>query len=222
MNIDDQIYNQCALFSGISKSDFAKMLTCFAAQRRRVQKDSFVALAGDPISSFGVVLTGSLYIIDNDFWGRRNILEKITAGGLYAASYILEGATYIPVSIQAAEDSVLLQIPGKKFPAVCKSACSCHSRMITNLLTLLSRNAVSLVAKINCLSKRTTREKLLSWLSSQAFSAGSSSFTISFNRQELADYLAVDRSALSAELSRMRKDGLIEYDRNHFTLKESY
>jgi CRP-like cAMP-binding protein len=177
-------------------------------------------MAGETIAHFGLVLSGSLHTVYEDYWGRQSILEKIVPGGLFGAAFVFSGSGQLPISVQAAEDSEILWIPGKKLAAACASACVFHIRIIENMLAMLAKNNVALVNKLNHFSRRNTRDKLLSYLSAQAFSAGSATFTIPFNRQELAGYLFVERSAMSAELSRMQKDGLLEYHKNTFTLKK--
>jgi CRP-like cAMP-binding protein len=212
---------KCPLFEGIETPDLEKLLVCLKARRKKVTKGAYVAFAGDSISSFGVVLSGSLHISYNDYWGRRSILEKVSSGSLYGVAFAFSRLDSLPISIEAAEDSILLNMPVDKITTPCSSSCAFHKRIIANTLTLLSRNTVGLIEKIHTLSCKSTREKLLMWLSSQAMQAGSPSFTVSFSRQELADYLAVERSAMSAELSRMQKEGLIDYHRNSFELKKT-
>lgn len=214
-------YLKCPLFHNIEQQEVEKVLVCMKAQTKNVKKGALLALAGNSLSSFGIVLSGSLRLVYDDFWGRRTILEEITVGGLYGAAFAFS-CHVISVSIEAVEDSLLLQIPANRFTDTCASACVFHKHIIENLLILLAQNSIKLVEKINIISRKSTREKLLLWLSGEAAKAHSSSFTISFSRQELADYLAVERSAMSAELSHMQKDGLITYHKKSFTLNKKY
>ena len=166
----------------------------------------------------GVVLTGSLHIVQEDFWGRRTILTHIGPGELFGEAFAFAELERLPVSAMAAEDAEVLLLDQRKIMSPCPEACGFHSDLVGNMLRILARKNVGLVQKIAHLTRRSTREKLLSYLSIRAREAGSGSFSIPFNRQELADYLAVDRSALSNELSKMRDEGILEFDRNEFEL----
>jgi CRP-like cAMP-binding protein len=216
-----ETYMKCPLFRGIERQNLEKAFICMKVRQKKVGKGAILAIAGDTLDRFGIVLKGGLHIVYDDFWGRRAILEEIGEGGLYGAAFAFSGQP-ISVSIEASCDSVLLQIPSIRLTETCENACPFHKRLIENALTLLSQNSMRLVEKINIISRKSTREKLLYWLSLEALRAKSSKFTVAFSRQELADYLAVERSAMSAELSHMQKDGLIKYNKKEFVLKKEY
>ncbi|MDR1922509.1 MAG: Crp/Fnr family transcriptional regulator [Candidatus Adiutrix sp.] len=194
------------------------LLACLSAVQRGFEKGEPVFSAGDDAAPVGVVLAGGVNVMQEDYWGNRMILAHIEPGGLFGEAFSCAGAGELPVSASAVEKSEILLIDCGKIVATCSSACAFHAGMIRNMLQILARKNIALVEKIGHLSRRTTREKLLSYLSSRAKAAGSPAFDIPFNRQELADYLAVDRSAMSAELSKMRDENLLRYSRSHFEL----
>lgn len=177
-------------------------------------------MEGDTTRTVGIALSGRILIIKDDFWGNRTILSEIHSGELFGESFPdTASQPSSPVSALAAEKAEVLLIDYAKIITTCSSNCFFHNRVIVNLISILTKKSVSLTHKIACVTKKTTREKLLFYLSSQTSQAKGKAFTISFNRQELADYLAVDRSAMSNELSKMRNEGLLDFHKNMFLLK---
>jgi CRP-like cAMP-binding protein len=167
----------------------------------------------------GIVLSGGLHIIRNDYGGNRLIVARIGPGELFGEAFSLGKVKKLPISIMAVEMSELFLFSSKRLVQPCASVCGFHAALIRNLIHDLARKNTMLMQKIEHVTRRTTREKLLSYLSAQARQAKNRTFDIPFNRQELADYLAVDRSALSAELGRMRTEGIIAFRKNHFELR---
>ena len=166
----------------------------------------------------GMVETGKLQIIKEDYWGNRSIIETAGPGDVFGEAFSCAEIVPVPVSVVAAEQTRVLLFDYQKLLTTCSSSCEFHTRVIKNMIRILAEKNIMLMQKMEHITKRSTREKLLSYLSTQAFIKKSSSFDIPFNRQELADYLSVDRSAMSAELSRMRDEGMIRFKKNHFTL----
>jgi CRP/FNR family transcriptional regulator, dissimilatory nitrate respiration regulator len=207
-----------SLFEGVSPDDISRLLACLAIRQRSCRKGETVLREGDSVDSFGIVLNGSVQLMRSDRAGNRIILAAFGAGSLFAESLACAGTEQSPVSVVAREDTNLLFLPYKKLLRTCESACSFHARVIENMLTLLARKNILLNARIEIAAKRTTREKVLAFLDQERRAARSKSFTVRYTRSELADYLCVDRSALSRELSVMQKDGLFQYDRNDFIL----
>lgn len=207
------------LFEGIEEHDIASMLSCLAASKRCYRKDEFILSAGDQVSSLGLVLSGRCHIVKDDFWGSRNIVAEIGPGEIFAESFACAAGAELSVSVLAAENTTALFMDARRTLSVCSSACQFHARLVRNLLAVLAAKNIQMNEKLGHVTQRSTRKKLLAYLSSAAQKSGADSFEISFNRQELADYLAADRSALSAELGRMRDEGLLEFDKNHFVLK---
>ena len=220
MKISDclHILKTCPLFSGIGEDNLAALLPCLTAAPKSCAKDDFVFLAGEQAGPMGVVLTGSLHIVREDFWGRRTILTRIAPGELFGEAFAFAGLERLPVSAMAAEASEVLLLDRRKIMSPCQEACAFHASLVGNMLRILARKNAGLVQKIEHLTRRSTREKLLSYLSERARETGRGNFEIPFNRQELADYLAVDRSAMSSELSKMREEGILDFNRNEFEL----
>lgn len=209
---------KCPLFADIRDSQLETLLNCLTAVTRTYSKDEFVFMAENKASSVGIVLTGGVYIIQEDFWGNRTIIAHIEPAGMFGEAFSCAGTDKLPVSVVAASESEVMMIDYRKIVTSCSSACVFHTQLIKNMLSIIARKNIMLTRKIEHLSMRTTREKLLSFLSTQAVQAKSSIVKIPFNRQELADYLCVDRSALSRELSLMQHEGLLRYEKNRFEL----
>ncbi|MDL2209508.1 Crp/Fnr family transcriptional regulator [Desulfovibrio sp. OttesenSCG-928-O18] len=206
------------LFAGIEESQLESLLDCLTAVKRQYGKDEFVFVAGGKATSVGIVVSGGVRVLQEDFWGHRAILAHIGPGGLFGEAFSCAEKDALPVSVIASEQSTILLIDYRKIVTSCSSACVFHARLVMNMMRILAEKNILLTRKIEHLSKRTTREKLLSFLSAQAVFAKSTTIEIPFNRQELADYLCVDRSALSRELGAMQSEGLINYDKNSFEL----
>jgi len=175
-------------------------------------------MAGVQVVDIGIVLSGRALALREDFWGNRTILFEIEPSDLFAEAFSCAGAATLPLSIMATETTEVLFLEYRRVVTSCTSACAFHSKLIQNMLQIVAKNNLALLEKIEHITKRTTRKKLLSYLSEQARIKGSSAFEIPFNRQELADYLAVERSAMSVELSNMKDSGLLRYRKNRFEL----
>lgn len=213
-----EILKPCPLFAGIDECELQTLLGCLSAIERSYEKNDFIFMADDIVTVIGVVLSGSVHIIQEDFWGNRTILARIESGDLFGEAFSCAETEKLPVSVFAAEASGILLIDYHKIITACSSACTFHTGLIKNMLRILARKNVMLTQKIEFITQRTTRGKLLSYLSAQARQAGRGSFEIPFDRQQLAEYLSVDRSAMSNELSKMRDDGILKFHRNHFEL----
>ena len=207
------------IFFGISEEETEKMLHCLEVRPETFQKDEYILLAGDRVEAFGLVITGKVLIIQEDFWGNRNILAAVGAGHCFAETFACSPGAVLNVSVIAETNVQVLFLNVKRILTTCPSTCSHHSRMIRNLLSELAEKNLRLNEKITHLGQRSRRAKILSYLSAEAQRHGSAEFDIAFSRQQLADYLSVDRSGLSMELSRMQEEGLLEYRKKHFVLK---
>lgn len=206
------------LFTGISPGDLEQMLQCLGAQFSCYQKNEAIFLEGTKVQSIGVVLSGKIQVVREDYYGNRNIVAHLGPGELFAETFACAGVPSAPVSVFATEKSEILLLDCKKILSPCPSGCGFHRLLIENLLQVMARKNLYLSGKLDLLSRRTTREKLMAYLSGEAKKAGRSEFAIPFNRQELADYLGVERSAMSAQLCRMRDEGILAFDRNRFRL----
>ena len=213
MNLVRQLQN-FDLFAGADNIEH--MLGCLQAKSREYAADEYIMQPGEMPSAIGVVVSGTVWMVRDDYRGVRNILEVYREGMVFGESAVFHNDLPSEIGYVAGENTVVVFLAGWRISSPCSKVCTCHQHLIENLLTVLANKNMGLTRKIEHLSCRTTREKLLSYLSEQAHLAGARMFTIPFDRQELADYLSVDRSAMSAELSRMKKDGLIDYDRSTF------
>lgn len=212
------ILKKCTLFENVEEQDLPAMLNCLAARVTAVPRGEFVFLEGEPANDVGILLNGAAQIIKNDYFGNRSIVASIMPGEMFGESFACAEVTELPVSVVASEASEIMLVDCRRIITVCSHSCQFHTRIIHNLLRVMAEKNLAFNRKIEITSKRTTREKLMAYLTSQAQLVGRDSFTIPFDRQELADYLGVERSAMSAEISRMKKDGLIECERSRFKL----
>ncbi|MDD2958551.1 MAG: Crp/Fnr family transcriptional regulator [Lachnospiraceae bacterium] len=207
------------LFSGVTEKEMEAMLGCLSVTTSSYEKNQFIFRFGEEINSMGMVLTGCVHILQEDFWGNRNILSEVGPGELFGEVYACMPGAVLNVNALASEPAVILFLDVRHVLTTCSSSCEFHTRLIRNLMSVLAGKNLKMNEKLTHMAQRTTREKLLSYLSSQAVRKGSSSFDIPFNRQQLADYLSVDRSAMSNELGKMQAEGLLLFERNHFVLK---
>ncbi len=215
-----EVLRNCALFNDISSDDLESILKCLSYKDKFYKRNDFIFLEDDKANYAGIVISGSVCVIKEDFWGNRAILAKLEEGDLFGETYALSDIEKLPISVVAMQDSEVVLIDCKRILNVCSKACSFHTKLIDNIIRILANKNIALNQKINHIIKRTTREKLISYLSEQAERAKSNTFKIPFNRQELADYLSVDRSAMSNELCKLRDEGIIEFNKNEFKLKE--
>lgn len=213
------LLKQSKLFFGITETEIESMLTCLSASIRSYQKGDCVFHRGERIRAVAMLLEGSIHIQKEDFWGNLSILNKISEGEIFGEVYACLGRDEILFNAVAQKPCKVLFLDVNQVLTMCPSACQFHGRLIRNLLSVVSQKNKLLTQKLEYMSQRTTREKLLSYLSEQSLRVGSPSFDIPFNRQQLADFLSVDRSAMSNELCKMRDEGILTFERNHFVLK---
>lgn len=207
-----------SLFRGIEAAELESMLHCLGAKVVTIAKGEPVFLEGDPAGFLGIVLEGSIQIVREDYFGNRSILHQSGPGDIFAEAFSFTGVDTMPISGYAAKNSRVMLFTCKRMMTVCANACGFHNRLVKNLLQLVSRKNLILNDKIRYMSQKTTKEKLMAYLSDQAKAAGQPEFTIPFDRQALADYLGVERSAMSAEISKLRKEGMIEATGSRFRI----
>ena len=212
------ILEKSPLFDGIPMEDLQAMMGCIGGQVLEVAKGQYIFQEGDPATHFGMVLSGSVQLVREDYYGNRSIVAHMGPPQLFGEAYACAHVSAMPISAVADTESRVLLMDCRRITTTCSSACSFHSRIIFNLLGLVAANNLVFDQKIQITSQRTTREKLMAYLVNQAKLNGSSSFTIPYDRQSLADYLEVDRSGLSSEISKLRKEGILESEKNRFTL----
>lgn len=206
------------LFSGMESDNISSFLECMGAIIRKYSKDEMIFHMGDYTKQIAIILTGSVLTVKEDIWGRRHILAMIKSGETLAESFAAAKESILTVNAIANSDCELLFLNIDKMLSVCSLACDAHNRVIRNLISVLAEKNLMFNEKITHMSRRTTREKLLSYLSSEARIQKSLSFDIPFDRQQLADYLSVERAAMSVELSKLQRDGLLKTKNKHFEL----
>ena len=206
------------LFEGIAENEMPSLLTCLSAVVRTYEKDEFIFSVGEPASWVGIIRSGDVHVVKEDFLGNRTIIAALSTGEIFGEAFACARTKNLPVSAVATTECEIILIDFQKIISTCSSSCGFHSRMIENMLGIVASKNVVLNQKVEIISKRSTREKLIAFLSMYAQRTGSRQFEIPFNRQELADYICVERSAMSAELSKMQKDGLIRTKKHEFEL----
>ncbi len=212
------ILKRTQLFSGVCEEEIITMLKCLQAKLCIYKKGEYVLRQGEHLDNILVLAEGKLHIQNDDYWGNRSIINMISVGEMFGKAYVAPESGVLMNDVLAIEDCTIIFFDVKRIITVCSSACRFHSIVVQNLFFAISEKNRKLVQKLTFMSKRTTREKLIAYLSEEAQRHNNSTFSIPFNRQQLADFLSVDRSAMSNELCKMRNDGLIEFEKNRFTL----
>ena len=215
---DTSVLLSTPLFQDLSHNDLVSLLQCLSANRKKFSQGEIIFLSGEPINRIGVILQGSITIIKEDFLGNRSILAEFRRGNIFGEAFAFAKNEKSSVTVISASESEILFIDANKIFTFCASACSFHSKLIENMLRIIANKNIILNEKIDVLSKRTIRNRLLSFLQIQSQKIGANHFSIPFNRQELADYLCVDRSALSNELSKLQNEGYFFVSRNEFSI----
>lgn len=216
--MDWEFLQKTAIFQGMTAEEIRTMLRCLRAEIRTFGRDSRILQAGDRARRMGLVLSGRVQIGSDDPWGNHSILDSVGPGQVFAETYACVPDEPMMVDVMAMEDSRILLLDGVRALQSCDRGCPQHIRLIRNLLVLSARKNLSLSRRIFHTAPKSIRGRLLAYLAFQAQRQGKNEFDIPFNRQQLADYLGVDRSAMSAELGKMRAEGLLETRRNHFVL----
>ena len=209
---------KCSLFSNIESENFETVLNCLGARVVKFDKKYTILAEGSEAKYIGIILSGSAQIFQVDYYGNRNIIGSLTVGDMFGESFAAAGIRRLPVSVVASDDSEVMLIECSRVLYTCERCCGFHQALIYNLVRSFATKNLLFHQRIEITSKRTTREKLMAYLMLIAKRTGKSSFEIPFDRQELADYLGVDRSGLSAEISKLRKEGIIESKKNYFRL----
>lgn len=212
------ILKRTQLFAGVGNDEIISMLSCLGARLRTYKKGEYVLRQGEHLSDIIVLVEGNLHIQNDDYWGNHSILGQIAVGEMFGEAYIAPDSSALLNDVVTVSDSTVIFFDVKKIITTCSSACRFHTMVVQNMFFAISEKNRKLVQKLGHMSKRSTREKLISFLSEEAKRHNSSNFTIPFNRQQLADFLSVDRSAMSNELCKMRDEGLLEFDKNAFRL----
>lgn len=216
--MDYLFLSQTPLFRGTEPDEIEKMLSCLSAVQKHFKKGSIIFHAGDTVESFGLVLSGSVNIESFDFDGRKSIIGHAGSGQLFAETYACVPKEPLMVNVTAAESSDILFLNAQQMLVTCRHSCEYHTKLIRNLLAVSAQKNLNLSRRILHTSPKSIRERLESFLAYESKRAGSKQFSIPFDRQQLADYLNVDRSALSHEIGKMQEEGLIYSEKNSFSL----
>lgn len=207
------------LFAEIEQEDLHQILSCMDSREQHFPKGSFIFLAEESYPKLGILLAGKAQVIKENIFGDKMIIGNLEPGNLFGETYACMGLAKIPVSVEAIEDCSVLLLDINRMLKTCSNACSFHQRLVANLLNIVATKNMQLNRKMSYITHKTIRGRLLAYLEDQAERTNSDAFEIPFNRNELADYLCVDRSAMSRELGRMKKEGLLDFSRKAFRLQ---
>lgn len=216
--LEEALLRETALFHNLSAEETHTVLSCLSPNIVTRPKSSYLLQAGDCTNKLGLLLSGKAYIVQEDVWGHQNMIAKLYPNDTFAEAFAVSKESRLNVSVIAEEDCKVMWINAVQMLTQCAKNCPAHIRLTQNFVTILAKKNLQLNDKITHMSKRSTREKLLSYLSGEALRQGSLSFTIPYNRQQLADFLCVERAAMSSELSKLQRDGFLHYNRNYFNL----
>lgn len=211
------ILNSVKLFKNIKENDIIPMLSCLGTKINDYKKGQFIFSVGDKVDHIGILLKGNVHVIKENFEGERTIIAALTTGDYFAEALCCAGIKESPVSVEVISDTKIILLPFNRILNTCSSSCLFHTKLIENMLYVIAQKNILMQNRMDILSQRTLRLKVLNYLQSLAAKQGQN-IVIPFNREEFANFLCVDRSALSHELSRMQNDGLIKFHKNHFIL----
>ena len=206
------------LFDGINPEDRMAMLSCTGYHIRSFQKGDIVAFEEEDIKYIGIMISGVVDMIKEDIWGNKTMLVRIRENEVFGETFACGTDNLSIVTFQVSEEARILFMPFGRMMCSCTNSCQFHQRLIENMVRVIADKNRDLMRKVEIVSKRSIREKLLTYLSIQAQMQQSRYFEIPLGRVELAEYLCVDRSALTRELVKMKAEGLIDYDRNCFRM----
>ncbi len=216
--MDHQFLSGTELFGGLNENEINSVLSCLKAREAGFKKNDIIFHAGDCIEEIGLITRGSVNITVNFYNGSSSIFDHITAGNIFGEAYASVPGKKLLCDVVAADDCGVMFLNIDKLISVCENVCPFHQQLINNFLRISAQKSLRLSSKVIHTASKSTRERLISYFSEQSLKSGSVYFTIPFSRQQLADYLGVERSALSNTLSKMQKDGLIQYHKNEFKL----
>ncbi|MGI6731749.1 MAG: Crp/Fnr family transcriptional regulator [Anaerovoracaceae bacterium] len=206
------------LFHGIDENDLEGMLACLNVMVRHYRKNDIILMAGSKATSVGVMVEGTAQITREDAEGNRAILSELVKGDIFAEAYAAAARDDIPITVIATSDCSIVWVPFSKVVVQCSFSCQFHQQLIQNMMKIIAEKSIAMNEKMRILSCKTTKEKLLTYLHDYSEKMGKTKFKIPFSRNELADFLSVDRSAMSRELGKLRDEGYLNFNRNEFEL----
>ncbi len=214
----EPILIDCPLFFEIDPGELPGLFSCLGVRLRRYERGEMPLMEGKPLDRFGLVLSGEVEVAQEDAAGNRHIIGRLLPGELFGETLACMGGMRSPVTVTAISPSEILDIDFGRLSGPCGNLCTRHTSLIRNLLRILAEKNLLLTRKMDVLTRKTIRARVATYLLAEMSRAGYFEFTIPFDRNGLAEYLACDRSALSRELSRLREEGLLDYGRNRFSI----
>lgn len=214
--------NVMSIFHGIEKAEMKSMLKCLGSYIRDYNKEQYIFMSDDDIDAVGIILSGKVHMIREDLWGNRTLLVTIKLGELFGETFACNMNQHATVSFQAASDARILFLPFSRVMHSCSMACKFHHRLIENMVTIIASKNVTLMDKVDVISKKTLREKIATYLLQEAGKQNSPYLDIPLGRVQLAEYLCANRSALTRELNMMKEEGFIDFDKNSFHILKSF
>ena len=216
--MDYKFISNTRVFKGLTEEETKSALKCLKAYIKEYNKGDVIYHSGSVVDAIGLVVSGGVNIEQNDVWGNVSILDNIGAGRVFAEAYVCAKKAILMIDVVAAEPSKILFLNMNIIAETCDNSCPFYMKIVQNMLSIMAEKNLNLSRKISHTTPKSIRDRLLSYLSYQAAVQGRNQFEIPFNRLQLANYLCVDRSALSNELGKMKRDGLISYEKNKFSL----
>lgn len=218
MRPDYEMLSHLSLFSGIHTDNLQAMLQCIGGRFQTLHKGEFPILARDEVPYVGIILKGRIHMIHEDAWGDTAILSAMGPGELFGETFACRTNLHSSATFQAVRETRILALPFRKVIHTCQNSCPFHYQLIENMLRMVSDKNARLMEKLEIVSKKTLRRKILTYLSFQAELQESRTFELPLSRTQLADYLCADRTAVARELARMKQEGRIDFEKNTFTL----
>lgn len=215
--MENKNLTKIALMQGLNEQQISLILNCLQAKIKKYEKGETIFQEGEKIEEIGIIFSGTVTVQRNDYWGNRSIVALLGEMDVFGETFACLNQSS-DVQVIAEESSEILFLQVNRVLTTCSSSCQFHNRLIRNLLGICAKKNYQMNVKVDILSQKTTREKLLTFLSRQAIYLGKQQFEIPFNRQQLADYLSVDRSAMTVELGKLKREGIIDFQKNVFTL----
>lgn len=212
------VLSKIPLFSGLTENEVRELLNPQNTRKRIFEKGETVLYEGEPVREIGIVLSGRVIIELSDVWGNNSVISGVEKGGAFAEAYACVPDSLMLQHVTAYEKSEILFIDIRALLETDGVNNKAQLKLLKNLLTVCASKNLKLSSRMLNITPKTIRARLMSYLSECVKTSGSYKFEIPYDRRQLADYLGTDRSALSAELSKMQKDGLLKYNKNRFEI----
>ena len=212
-------YGSLALFYDITDQEVEAMIQCFRMRRCRFHPGQIICTYGESAGEVGVLVSGEAELVRLDYAGNRTILERLETGGVFGESLAFTPTLGDCVEVVSAAGSEVLFMEYSHIMKRCENACAHHSKLVQNMFRLVAEQTRRLSQRVEVLSRRSIRDKLMCWFQLRRLAAGADSFTLPFTLSALADYISADRSAMMRELKRLKEEGLVEMDGRRVTLR---